>query len=360
MNDPEVLFAEIPGNRGNIGLITLARPKALNALTQNMCILISKHLSAWRSSANIKAVVIRGEGEKAFCAGGDIRSIYEARHEPVTKLREFFWHEYRLNYDIFHFSKPFIAFLDGITMGGGVGISVHGSHRVATEKLVFAMPETTIGFFPDVGASHFLPRCPGRMGAYLALSGVSVGPADASYLGITNGYVQSPYLTSLLSELVQTPFANHEARSAVDKIIEKYTASPGKSSLSERRQLIDDCFNYREVEKILDALENSKDEWAIEQAKLIRTKSPTSLKVTFEEILRGSKLSFSECMKMEYRMVNHFLQGHDFFEGVRALLVDKDRNPKWEPSTLAEVTPEDVDHYFTSLGEDDLTFHYEV
>jgi enoyl-CoA hydratase/carnithine racemase len=360
MTVPEVLFAEIPGAKGDIGLITLSRPKALNALTQDMCILISKHLNIWRSAANIKAVVIRGEGEKAFCAGGDIRSVYENRQEPVTKLREFFWHEYRLNYEIFHFPKPCIAFLDGITMGGGVGISIHGSHRVATEKLVFAMPETTIGFFPDVGGSHFLPRCPGRMGAYLALTGVSIGAADASYLGISNSYVQSHYLTALLSDLVQTPFSNMESRAIVDKVLEKHASSPGKSPLSEHRQLIEDCFSHNEVEKVLDALENSKQEWAMEQAKLIRSKSPTSLKVTWEEIFRGAKLSFSECMRMEYRMVNQFLQGHDFFEGIRALLVDKDRNPKWEPANLADVTAEEVARYFTPLGEDDLVFHYEV
>lgn len=353
----EILFSELPGEQGDIGLIILNRPKALNALSEHMFIALDEKLRKWQQSSKIKAVVIRGAGDRAFCAGGDIRQVYEQRNEPLEKKRKIFWEEYRLNRRIFHFNKPYIAFLDGITMGGGAGVSINGTHRIATEKLSFAMPETTIGFFPDVGASYFLPRCPGKAGLYLGLCGRNINAADACFLKLATHYIPSNYLDEVLQKLVKTAFINGDAHTAVDQILEPFSASPGEADLVEHCDLIDKCFAHNTVEAILQALDESGDEWCRELAVLISTKSPTSLKVVLEQMKRGEVLDFDECMQMEYRMVTHFLQGHDFYEGIRAAIIDKDRNPNWQPNKLSEISPAVIDEYFEKLNpEEELRF----
>jgi enoyl-CoA hydratase len=348
----DIIFSELPGKQGDLGLIVLNRPKALNALTEHMFLAMHDKLHKWEKSPKIKGVVIRGAGDRAFCAGGDIRHVYEQRDEPLEKKRKIFWEEYRLNQRIFHFSKPYIAFLDGITMGGGAGVSINGSHRIATEKLSFAMPETTIGFFPDVGASYFLPRCPGKMGLYLGLSGRSINAADACFLKLTNYYIPSNYLDEVLQALIEKPFINSTAHVAVNEILESFSASPGEADLVDHCDLIGHCFARNTIEEILQALDESDDEWCRELAVQISSKSPTSLKVVLEEMKRGEVLDFDACMQMEYRLVNHFLQGHDFYEGIRAAIIDKDRDPHWKPSELSEVTAAMVDNYFRKLNPD--------
>jgi enoyl-CoA hydratase len=336
----EILFER----RGAMGLITLNRPKALNALTHGMCVEMKARLDQWASDDAIKHVVIRGSGERAFCAGGDIRALYESGKAHTPYALDFYRDEYRLDAAVKHFPKPYIALLHGIVMGGGVGVSVNGAQRVADESVVFAMPETGIGLFPDVGGSYFLPRCPGEIGMYLALTGARLNTMDALYAGIVTHYVPAARTEELLNKLADgVPFGW-----AVGQLVENATTAP----LTQHRAIIDKCFSVASVEEILVRLDAEGSEWAAETAKTIRTKSPTSLKIAYRQIREGRKLSFDECMKMEFRMVNRIIAGHDFYEGVRATIIDKDGAPKWQPSDLAGVTDANVDAYFTPLQKE--------
>lgn len=348
-NQTDILFTEIKGNAGNVGLITLNRPKYLNAMTTEMCALMYDQLKSWEKEKNIKAIIIRGAGARAFCGGGDIRYFYLQGREGLDKSKEFFWHEYRLNHCIFHLQKPYIALLHGITMGGGVGVSIHGSHRIAAENLIFAMPETGIGFFPDIGASYFLPRFLDKTGFYLALTGTKLNPADAHYIGAIDFVVPQPRFDELIKKLVETKFSA-DAHAAVTDIINAFKLNSNSSTLLTHRVDIDHCFSHDTVEKIIVALRKEKISWAQQVADTIETKSPTSLKVTLKELQRGSTMEFDDCMRMEFRLANHFLETHDFPEGIRAAVIDKDRNPRWKPQTLAEVSEKDVEKYFASVG----------
>ncbi len=343
----DILFCEV----GNVGLVTLDRPQAHNALTHEMILELYEHLGAWKSDDGVKAIFIQGAGEKAFCAGGDIRNVYEARQKDDSNINQFFWDEYRLNHRIYHYPKPYIALLDGITMGGGVGISIHGNYRVATERFTFAMPETSIGFFPDVGGSYFLPRCPGETGIYLGLTGTSVKTPDAVYLGLINHFVS----TEKMPELIDTLATNNlgfNAENTILEIIQAATTLPSEPApLAEHRAEIDACFQHNSIEEIFSALQQQKTPWCDKTLEILHTKSPTSLKVTLKQLRNGKQLNFDECLKMEYRLVTRFLKGHDFYEGVRALIIDKDKNPKWQPSQLSEVTQQDVDAYFMPLQD---------
>lgn len=355
MKETSVLFTEL----GNLGLITLNRPQALNALTHEMILALSEQLTVWEKDPDVKAVLIQGAGEKAFCAGGDIRQVYEARHDSKLPMKQFFWDEYRLNAQIFHYPKPYIALLDGITMGGGVGVSIHGKYRIATERFVFAMPETGIGFFPDVGGSYFLPRCPGQTGIYLGLTGAKISIADASYLNLVNHFVPMDKMPEVIDEIAMSNLGDLSQKH-IDEIIDSVNIYSGDPTLANVRKDIDCCFNFDTVEEILTALHARKNEWCDKTAKLLASKSPTSLKVTLQQLRKGHHLSFDECMRMEYRMVVRFLQGHDFYEGVRAVIIDKDQSPKWQPSELSEVSAQNVDHYFAPLqNESELKFIHE-
>lgn len=350
-NSTDILFDEIKGNAGNIGLITLNRPQYLNAMTTAMCAVMYDQLEKWEKNTDIKAMVIRGAGERAFCAGGDIRHFYEMGKAGLAKSKEFFWHEYRLNHHIFHLHKPYIALLHGITMGGGVGVSIHGSHRVAAENLVFAMPETGIGFFPDIGASYFLPRFLDRTGFYLALTGAKLNPADAHYIGAIDFVVPQQRFDELITKIAETKFST-DVHAAVTDIINPFKLNINSPTLLAHRVDIDHCFSHDTVEKIIAALREEKIPWTQQVADTIETKSPTSLKVTLQELQRGSLMEFDDCMRMEFRLANHFLENHDFLEGIRAAVIDKDRNPKWQPATLAEVNEKDVEKYFASVSSE--------
>ena len=334
--------------RGAIGLITLNRPKALNALTREMCLAMKHHLDRWATDGAIKTVVIRGAGERAFCAGGDIRALYDSGKNNTSYALDFYRDEYRLNAAIKHFPKPYVALLHGIVMGGGVGVSVHGSHRVADETVVFAMPETGIGLFPDVGGSYFLPRCPGELGTYLALTGERLKTADALYAGVATHFVPAARTEELLAAL--------EDGTKPDFVLRSFAEDAGDAPLAQRREAIDRTFSESSVEGILTALDSDGSDWAQQTAGTIRKKSPTSLKITFEQLQRGRHLSFDDCMRMEYRMVNRIVAGHDFYEGVRATIIEKDNAPKWKPADLDHVTPAAVETYFEPLDADELTF----
>jgi enoyl-CoA hydratase len=338
----EVLFE----NRGALGLITLNRPKALNALTASMCIAIDAQLLRWRDDEAIRAVIIRGAGERAFCAGGDIRALYQAALGGAADSTDFYRQEYRMNARIKHYPKPFIALLHGIVMGGGVGVSIHGSHRIADADAVFAMPETGIGLFPDVGGSWFLPRLPGEIGMYLALTGSRLTTPDMLYTGIATHSVRAVHWEMLIDRLA--------AGDAPEAALEGLTNEAGPPDLAEFLETIDRCFAHSSVEAVLAALDEDDSAWAPLAAITIRLKSPTSLKISFRELRDGRSLSFDDCLRMEFRMVSRVMAGHDFLEGVRATIIDKDNEPEWRPETLPEVTDSDVDGYFAPLGEREL------
>lgn len=346
--EAEVLFEK----RGCLGIITLNRPRALNSLSTNMCILMDEALVRWGGDDAIKAVVIQGAGEKAFCAGGDVKTLAENSPQDHHKATEFFAAEYIMNSRIFHFPKPYIALLDGITMGGGVGVSVHGSHRIITERCLFAMPESGIGLIPDVGGSYFMPRLPGALGLYLGLTGVRLRGADVLYAGIGTSYMPSDRIEAFISALAE---AEIEDATDVDRVIAEFAADPGEAPLDEFRDLIDAAFGEETIEDIMDHLDAIDHEWAGKTLSKLKKMSPVSLKVIIEQILRGGELEFNEAMKMEYRIVSHIVSYQsDFYEGVRAVLIDRDQKPVWNPVTVEDVTDEMVAAHFENLDDKEL------
>ena len=332
-----------------LGLVTLNRPEALNALTQAMCETYEARLAAWAGDDAVRAVLIKGAGERAFCAGGDVRAIWEAGKAGGPLTATFFRAEYRMNRCLKVFPKPHIALLDGVAMGGGVGISIHGSHRIASERTLFAMPETGIGLFPDVGATYVLPRLAGGLGAYLGLTGARLKAADACYAGIATHYVPAERLAELEQALIRAP--------DIEGVLSAFAADPGPAPLAAHRDAIDRCFVRETLEEVLGALAREPGTWAAETLRLLETRcSPTSLKVSFEALRRGARLDFDAAMTMEYRLSQACMAGHDFYEGIRALIIDKDKAPAWKPAELAGVTDDMVEAHFAPLGARDLIF----
>jgi len=339
----DIAFAK----RGHAGFITLNRPQALNALTHEMVTEMAQQLADWADDTTVRHVVICGSGEKAFCAGGDIRAIYDANKAGQTSgLSDFFRDEYTLNAQIKDYPKPFIALIDGIVMGGGVGVSVHGSHRVGTEYTLFSMPETGIGFFPDVGGTYFLPRLPKSIGVYLAMSAGRMKQADAKAAGILTHTTTREQLEALKTAL--------ETAGDVDKVLADHGSDPGPATIMTYAPMIDRVFSKNSVAEIMSSLDAEGQEFASQTAQAIRGKSPTSVHIAFEQMRRGKDLDFKGCMRLEYRIVSHILKGHDFFEGVRAVLVDKDQNPQWRPAGLDEVDSLALQAYFGTPAGGDL------
>jgi enoyl-CoA hydratase len=342
---------------GGLAVVTLNRPKALNTLTLGMYRTLDPELVAWGRDPAIRAVVIRGAGDRAFCAGGDVRAIYEAGRGQTTGLTaDFFREEYCLIQRVYRFPKPYVALLGGITMGGGAGVSIHGSHRIATERFVFAMPETAIGLFPDIGATTFLNRCPGRIGRYLGLTGARITAADALYCGLVTHYVPHDQLAALTDALAGLAWRDGDEGSQIDGVLADFSATAGPAPLAELRPAIDRCFAADTVAGIITALEREQAEWARAALASIAKASPTSLKITLHQLQVGARFDVEEALQLEYRMTQHVMQRHDFFEGVRALLVDKDQAPKWQPASLAAVSADDVDFYFRPIGDRELRF----
>jgi len=312
--------------RGALGLLTLARPQALNALTHGMIRALAAQLAAWAGDDAVRAVAIRGEG-RAFCAGGDVRAVRAAvlagSDDGLKLLRD----EYRLNALVGSYPKPYVALLHGICMGGGAGISVHGRYRLADATLCFAMPEAAIGFIPDVGASHFLSRLPDRLGLYLGLTGAQIGLEDARDAGLVTHAVGG----------FEAVIAALAAGESVDAAIAPAARKTGPGPLAGQRRRMAALFSAATVEGVLERLDRDGGDFAREAARAIRAMSPTSVKLAFREIREAAGLDLRQCLAMEYRLAAKVIQGHDFAEGVRAALVDKDRAPEWRPAALAAV-----------------------
>src|SRR5262249_33782417 len=326
----------------------LNRPQALNAVNHAMVLALAERLADWASDPAVTRIVIRASGERAFSAGGDIRALYElGRAGRQAEMLPFWWDEYRLNHFIKHYPKPYVALIDGIVMGGGVGISVHGSHRVAGENFLFAMPEVGIGFFPDVGATWFLPRLPGQLGAYCGLTGERLRAADALAAGIATHHVAASRFPDLIDALTGTV--------PVDAVLGAFADPPGEGALAPLRPAIDRLFSGDTPEGILAALDKEDGPyviWAAKTAATIRTKSPSSLKVALTQVRRGAEWSFSQCMQAEFRIVSRIVYDHDFYEGVRATIIDKDNRPRWQPADLVGVTDAAVEQHFAPLKEE--------
>lgn len=337
----EVLFE----TRGSLGLITLNRPQALNALNRPMCLAIHRQLDAWRDDPAVKAVAIRGAGDRAFCAGGDVVSVYHAGKSGSPDWEGFFHDEYRMNHAIATYPKPYVALIDGIAMGGGVGLSIHAPYRVATERTLFAMPETGIGLIPDVGGTHALPRLPGELGAYLGLTGARLKAADCLYAGIATHHCPGDQIDPLVEALA--------GDRDVDAVLGDFDCDTDEPPLEAHRAAIDSHFAHDSVEAIVAALA-SGDEWERQQAATLGKMSPTSCKLTLRALREGATLDIAAALRNEYRIVCAIKSGHDFYEGIRAQLLDKDRNPKWQPATLAEVDPAELDRYFVAPAGGDL------
>jgi len=369
--EPEVLVTQ----SGGVRTVTLNRPKALNALNLSMVQQMYPLYRRWAETDTVKIVVQEGSGEKAFCAGGDVASLYHAHKAGdsgpgVSKdalTASFFREEYQLDHLIATYPKPIISILDGITMGGGVGLSVHAPFRVATEKTMFAMPETALGLFPDVGGGHFLSRLPGELGMYLALSGARLKAADLLYSRIATHYIPSARIADLKDRLVSLEAPPERMHESVSYALDEFTDPIVEAPLMEHRKMIDECFAGNTVEGMLEALHKHAGESEF-AAKLVTTLgkcSPTSMKITLKQLREGAKLEIGEVLQMEYRMAQACCGNHpdpsevgkDFYEGVRSILIDKDHAPQWSPASLGEVTEAVVDAHFQQLPSDrELTF----
>jgi enoyl-CoA hydratase len=340
--EPEVIIAI----EGVVGRLTLNRPSALNALTTRMVALMTDALLAWRDDPAVTAVLIDHAGERGFCAGGDIRFLAESGARGGAGAREFFFNEYRLNHILFTYPKTVIAVMDGITMGGGVGISMPADYRIGTERTTFAMPETGIGLFPDVGGGWHLSRLHGTTGTWLALTGARIKAADCELLGITTDVVQSKDTAALKSAIAAEP-------GAIEEILTELEWDPGHAAIADRRDAIDTLFAPDTVEAIFAALTVDGGEWALAQLATLRTKSPLSMKTALRELRAGAAMtSFADEMAMEMRIAARIVVSHDFAEGVRAVIVDKDNAPVWDPLTLGGVTDEMLDAVFAPLPAD--------
>jgi enoyl-CoA hydratase len=335
---------------GVAGLITLNRPDALNAVTHAMVRALAEQLATWASDPAVTRIVVTAAGGRAFSVGGDLRALYDlgraGRYDDALR----FWRdEYRLNALIKRYRKPYVSIVDGLTMGGGVGIAIHGSHRVAGDSFRFAMPEVGIGFFPDIGATWFLSRLAGEAGTYCALSSERIGADDATALGVATHRVASSRLPDVLDGLCGSV--------PVDALLSAFAEPATVGPMQVRRHAIDRMFGAARVEDILSALDKASlagpdADFARTTAATIRTKSPTSLKIALAQLRRGTGLDFEACLRTEFRIVSRVATGHDFYEGIRAVIVDKDHKPRWRPPTLDAVSDADVERYFAPVADE--------
>jgi enoyl-CoA hydratase len=341
--DSDILFER----RGAAGVVILNRPPALNAINHGMVLALRERLDAWAGDPAVSRVIVVANGS-AFSAGGDIRDLTElgkiGRHDEALQ----FWRdEYPLNALIKRYRKPYISLIDGIVMGGGVGISVHGSHRVAGDNYQFAMPEVGIGFFPDVGATWFMPRMPGELGTYCALTGRRFNAADGVAAGLATHRIATARFPALLDALY--------GAGSPDAVLAAFAEPAGEGPIVQHRALIDRTFTGDRVETILQKLDGvaaggeTDADWAARTAATIRTKSPLSLKLALAQVRRGRDLDFAACMRLEYRIVSRIMHGHDFYEGVRAVIVDKDNTPHWRPPRLSGIGDAEVERHFDAL-----------
>ncbi|NYD78473.1 enoyl-CoA hydratase/isomerase family protein [Arthrobacter cupressi] len=352
-DEAEVLFEQ----RGGLGVATLNRPKAVNALNHGMVLALLEQLSAWAADDSVAAVLVHGAGERGLCAGGDIVAIYQDMLDGGHATADFWRDEYRLNDLIARYPKPYVAFMDGLVLGGGVGVSAHGSHRIVTERTRTGMPETTIGFVPDVGGTLLLSRSPGETGTHAALTGAHLSGADALYLGLADHFVPSAELPALAAALEKATLEGPTP----DDAVARFAEAPPASALAGQREWIDAAYSSDDAEEIVRRLRGLGNHGAAggeaaEAADTIEAKSPTSVKVTLESLRRVRGRSLEEALAQEFRVGVHCLAGADFREGIRAQVMDKDRNPQWKPATLAGVDRAAVERYFEPLDGQELTF----
>lgn len=350
MTDTQDILFE---RRGAAGIVMLNRPKALNAITHHMVRALAGKLDEWARDAAVTRVVVTSNSERAFSAGGDIRALYDLiKAGRQQDALAFFNEEYRLNTAIKRYPKPYVSLIDGIVMGGGVGISIHGSHRVAGDKYAFAMPEVSIGFFPDVGGTYALPRLAGEIGTYCALTGERLKAGDAVLAGAATHYVKSHRFAELLTALCD--------KEPVNAVLADFMEQMGNGEVMPRRRTIDRTFSQNSVEAILSALDqeagtgSDQAGWSAELAQTIRSKSPTSLKLSLAQMRYGRHHSFEDCMRAEFRIVSRIVYGRDMAEGVRAVIVDKDNHPRWNPNDLDAVSDTMIERYFEPLAGAEL------
>jgi enoyl-CoA hydratase len=331
---------------GGAGRLTLNRPKAIHALTLDMCHAMTDALVGWRADPAVRVVLVEhGEG-RGFCAGGDIRAIWESGRGDGSYARRFFHDEYRLNHLLFTYAKPVVAFMDGITMGGGVGIALPAGYRIATERTLFAMPETGIGLFTDVGAGWYLSRLPGRVGQFLGMTGARIDGAEALALGLATHYIPSEALPGVKAKLAADP-------GAIEDILGAASVAPPPARIEANREKIDRLFASDRYEDVLAALQADGSEWAQKELATLAGKSPQTIKVSLRLLAQGrDHVDFAEEMRIEYRVAAHVCQRHDFLEGVRALIIDKDNAPKWDPASPEAVTDHLLDQIFAPLPAD--------
>ncbi len=339
------------------GVITLDRPKALNSLSLDMVRAITAILLEWQGDAGIDAVVITSSSEKALCAGGDIRFFHDVGRVAPTGgsalLEDFFTEEYALNHLIHFYPKPYIAVMDGVVMGGGMGIAQGGPDcglRIVTDRTKMAMPEVNIGLFPDVGGSHFLSHAPGQLGQYLGLTGLTIGAADALYVGLADVFVPGEKLVEL-NALIETT-AGAQLPQAIRSFAAPFAAQSGSSELQAQRVVIDTHFGAASVAAIMESLARDENPFAQKALKAMRQRSPLMMCVTRELLLRGAALDVADCLRMERNLVRRNFEHGEVLEGVRALVIDKDNAPKWNPASLDDVTPEMVARFFEPVWPD--------
>jgi len=337
--EAEVLVEEFDG----IGLITLNRPKAINALTLGMVRVIAAALNGWSASDGVRLVLIRGAGERGLCAGGDIRAIYEDMLSGDPRPVGFWREEYVLNQMIADYAKPIVAVMNGIVMGGGIGLSAHASHRIVTETTTIAMPETSIGFLPDVGASYLLSRAPGESGTFLALTADRVAAADALFLDLADFHIEMARLADLPQLLRDCQTAED-----IEKPLLALATPPGPGFLEQARSWIDEAFSADSVEEICARLAARGETEALDNLQKIRGNSSTSLKIALRALRKGRAYGkLAPCLAMELTVATHLMRSHDMREGIRAAVIDKDRKPKWSPTRLEDVSDETVEAYFS-------------
>jgi enoyl-CoA hydratase len=342
LTPPETLFVR----DGTLGRIILNRPRAMNALTQGMVTTIAAQLAEWDVDPSVETVLIQGAGDRGLCAGGDIVSLYRDIRGAGDEAGQFWADEYALNLQISTYSKPYVAIMDGVVLGGGVGVSAHGSVRVVTERTKIGMPEVGIGFVPDVGGTWLLARAPGELGTHVGLTGGTFSGSDALELGLADHFVASDHLAEFVESL---------GSMSVSDALLRFESDPPASELASSRRWIDECYNSTDATEILARLTAAAEEDARASAAVIRTKSPLAVAVTLESIRRArAAASLADVLNQEYRVSLRFAAGGEMAEGIRAQVIDKDRQPRWSPTTLAQVRPETIDAYFAPLPRGEL------
>lgn len=334
---------------GGVAFITLNRPKALNSLSYEMLKLIGEKLKEWEANDHIQVIVLKGEGEKGFCAGGDIKALYKAStsEESLEKAETFFEMEYKVDMAIYSYPKPIIACLDGIVMGGGIGLSYGATHRIVTERTKWAMPEMNIGFFPDVGAAYFLNKAPGFVGRYLALTASVIPAADVLFANAADRYMDSVKLPEFLDRVAQINWQGQDVNGDLNKLLTEFSSCPlEKGDLAAMQTEIDKHFSHCTVEEIFASLEKDPSEFASKTKEILMSKSPSSLKITLKQLIDGEAKTAEECFATDLILAKNFLRHEDFFEGVRSVVIDKDRNPQYIYKTLSDFSDRDVEKFF--------------